>query len=65
VDEERVDTLVYEISRNTFGENHPTTQFALEPPIPRIPPSELQPVEEGMELELIRDFEKSNLPYIS
>lgn len=65
VDEHQVRRLVYEISREVFGTDHPATQMALHPPLPRIPPSEMQPGKRDIELELIKDFERSNQSYIS
>jgi len=66
LDETEVRRLVYEVSREAFGTDHHATQMALNGPFPKIPPSELQPRdEENMELELIKDFERSNQPYIS
>ncbi len=65
MDERNVRGLVYEISRDAFGDDHPTARFARDPPLPRIPPSELQPRNEEPELEIIRDFDRSNLSYIN
>lgn len=65
LDEGQVRKLVYEISRETFGSDHPATRMALRTPLPRIPPSEMQPNKGDLELELIKDFERPNQPYIS
>ena len=66
VDEVRVRRLVYEICRGAFGPDHPVTRMAFSGPFPKIPPGELQPPSNGdLELELIRDFERSNQSYIS
>jgi len=65
MDEGNVRRLVYEISRENFGEDHPAARFARDPPLPRIPPSELQPGTEEPELEIIRDFDRSSTSYIN
>lgn len=65
VEERYVRSLVYEISREVFGRDHPATIMALHPPLPKIPPSEMQPRNRDLDLELIKDFDRSNLPYIS
>lgn len=66
VDEAQVRRLVYEVCRDVFGEDHPVTEMALNGPFPKVPPSELQPQSyEDLELELIKDFERSNQSYIS
>ena len=66
VDEQQVKRLVYEISRDAFGTNHPATQMALHPQ-PRIPLSEIQRSNRDieLELELVKDFERSKQSYIS
>jgi len=64
--ETQVRRLVYEISKEAFGIDHPTTKMALDSPFPKVPPSELQPRNyEDAGLELIKDFERSNQSYIS
>jgi len=65
LDETQVRRLVQEISREAFGTDHPATQMALDGPFPKVPPSELQPRNEDPELELIKDFERSNQSYIT
>jgi len=65
MDERQVRRLVYEISREAFGDDHPATRFASNPPASKIPPSEMQPRKEDIELEIVRDFERTNLSYIS
>ncbi|MFQ6095170.1 MAG: hypothetical protein ACE5NN_03395, partial [Candidatus Bathyarchaeia archaeon] len=65
VDERYVRRLVYEISTKVFGRNHPATVMAVHPPMPRVPPSEMHPWDRDLELELVKDFDRSNQPYIS
>ena len=65
LDEHEVKRLVYEISRETLGENHPASRYALNPPFPRVFPSEFQSDNMDTELEIIKDFERSNLSYIN
>ena len=66
VDEGKVRRLVYEISVELFGPDHPAVRMALNPPLPRVSPSEARfgaPVDP--ELELVKDFERSNQSYIA
>ena len=66
VDEREVDKLVYDISRDALGDDHPATQMALRPALPRrMFPSDMQPTNGDLDLELIKDFERSNQSYIS
>lgn len=65
VDERHVRGLTHKISKEIFGRDHPATMMALQLPIPRIPPSELQLRARDLELELVKDFERSNQSYIS
>ncbi|MBS7638885.1 MAG: hypothetical protein QW600_00805 [Candidatus Bathyarchaeia archaeon] len=64
LNEEKVRRLVYEISVRAFGEDHPAVKMALEPPLINIPASD---VEEYINhnLEMVRDFEKIEHPYIA
>ena len=65
MDERNVRRLVYEKSKENFGDDHPAARFARDPPLPRIPPSELQPGTEEPELEIIKDFDRSSTSYIN
>jgi hypothetical protein len=65
VDERHVRDLTHEISEEVFGADHPATMMALQLPIPRIPPSEMQLRTWDLDLELVKDFERSNQSYIS
>lgn len=66
LDEEEVRKLVYRVSVENFGEQHPTSQissgrlqiFSPRAPIPGEDPS-------GGEVEIIRDFDRSNQTYIT
>ncbi len=63
LDEREVRRLVYEISMKTFGDNHPTVRMAVNPPLPTV----LTPLPEeysGRQLEIIREFEEIEHPYI-
>ena len=60
VDEKQVRSLVFEISKKYFGDNHPATRFALSPPSPRIIPSELNINKGDANLEIVKNFERSN-----
>jgi len=64
VDEKEVRRLVYEISLKIFGGNHPVVKMALRPPMPIISaplPKEIL----NHKLEIVRDFEKIEHPYIA
>ena len=65
VKERQVRRLTLEISEEVFGRDHPATVMALQLPMPRIPPSEMQLRTRDLELELVKDFERSNQSYIS
>lgn len=65
VNERDVRRLVYKITREILGRDHPATIMALRPPLPRIPPSEMQPGNRDLGLELVKDFDRSSQPYIN
>ncbi|MFB0503305.1 MAG: hypothetical protein ACETWE_05680 [Candidatus Bathyarchaeia archaeon] len=65
VEERQVRRLTLEISEEVFGRDHSATMMALQLPMPRIPPSEMQLRTRDLELELVKDFERSNQSYIS
>lgn len=64
INEQQVRKLVYKISAEVFGDDHPSVDMAISLPIPRIPPMEMQPRDGETDLELIKDFERSNQSYI-
>ncbi len=64
IDERKVRQLVYEISLKIFGENHPTIRMALRPPELSIP-STLHEELLNHKLEIVKDFEKIEHPYIT
>ncbi len=66
LDEGKVRQLVYEVSKKSFGESHLATQMALRGPfehIPRVP--SLGKEEFDSEIQISKDFDKSNKSYIS
>ncbi len=66
VDEGKVRRLVYEISMELFGPSHPAVRMALNPPLSRVSLFEARfgvPIDP--ELELVKDFERSNQSYIA
>lgn len=66
LDEEEVRKLVYEVSMKSFGKNHPTVRMALEPPLPpNIPSSLIIDEQKDSNLEIVRDFERIEHPYIT
>jgi len=64
LDERDVRRLVHKVSLEVFGADHPAVQMALDPPFPKILPPDMQPTNLDPALELIKDFERSNQPYI-
>lgn len=65
LDEENVRSLVHRISLDIFGANHSAVQMAMSLPLPKIFPSDLHNKSLEPILELIKDFERSNQPYIA
>jgi hypothetical protein len=65
LNERQVRRLVYEISRKTFGENHPATEMAVKGPMKGLPLREVPFSEEIGDFEIIRDFERPNQDYIT
>ncbi len=63
LDERRVRNLVYDISSEIFGFDHPTVQMALELPMSRIL-NDIAPKSQEKGLELVRNFEKPRHQYI-
>jgi len=64
MDERQVRRLVYEICKETFGEDHPATKFAFSLPRSKII-IKFPPDEGDAELEIVKDFERSRVSYIS
>jgi len=64
MNERQVRRLVYTMCKETFGEDHPTTKFALSIPRSKLIPSKSHIDEEKVELEIVKDFERSHLSYI-
>jgi len=66
IDEGAVRRLVHSVAERTFGEEHPTTQIALTGPV-AILSRMRQPAEEsyGSDMEIVRDFDRSNQTYFS
>jgi len=66
IEEDKVRRLVHAVAERTFGEEHPATQMAVTGPaaiLSRIH----RPVEEpsGSDVEIVRDFDRSNQTYFS
>ncbi|MEM2860126.1 MAG: hypothetical protein QXR40_05495 [Candidatus Bathyarchaeia archaeon] len=66
LNEEEVRKLVYEVSMKTFGKNHPTVRMALEPSL-SLNILLLSSIDEQTDphLEIVKDFEKIEHPYIT
>jgi len=65
MNERQVRRLVYEICKEAFGEDHPATKFAFSLPRSKLIPSKPQLEEKDAELEIVKDFERSRVSYIS
>ena len=65
LDEGEVENLGYRISSDVFGGDHPTAQMATNLPLPKILPRDMHSNDFDPVLELVKDFEKTNQPYIA
>ena len=65
VDERQVRGLTYKVCVENFGSEHPVVEAALTGPWIDISPEDLDEMAEGLELELVRDFERIDIGYIS
>jgi hypothetical protein len=65
LDEREVRRLVHNVSLEVFGEGHPAVTMALEPPLTKILPPDMHMEDASPYLELVRDFEKPDQPYIA
>ncbi|MCX8171095.1 MAG: hypothetical protein N3E47_03860, partial [Candidatus Bathyarchaeota archaeon] len=63
LNEQRVRELVYEISVKTFGADHLTVKMALDPPKFNVPSSAFTGYL-GSDLEIVKDFERTEHRYI-
>lgn len=65
LDEGEVRRLVHSISLKVFGEDHPAVTMASELPLTKILPPDMHMEEASPYLELVKDFEKPDQPYIA
>ena len=65
LDEGEVRRLVYNISLEVFGKDHLTVTMSLESPLTKVLPQDMHEKGESPILELVRDFEKPDQPYIA
>ena len=63
-DERQVRGLTYNVCVENFGGDHPVVEAALTGPWVDISPEDLDGIAEGMDLELVRDFERIDIGYI-
>jgi hypothetical protein len=63
-DERQVRGLTYNVCVDNFGGDHPVVEAALTGPWIDISPEDLEGMAEGLDLELIRDFERIDIGYI-
>jgi len=66
IEEQEVRPLVIHISRQVFGEDHPTTKISLEGPMSLLPRIGLHYVPDNeREVQIVDDFDRSSIGYIS
>ncbi|MBS7644033.1 hypothetical protein KEJ26_05610 [Candidatus Bathyarchaeota archaeon] len=66
VDEKEVRELVYEITKENFGSSHPATSMSIRGPFTFFPEAlHLGNSTHGPDIEIVRDFDRSNQTYIS
>jgi len=65
LDEGEVENLGYRVSSDVFGGDHPTAQMATNLPLPKILLRDMHSNDFDPVLELVKDFEKTNQPYIA
>jgi len=65
VDERQVRGLTYKVCVDNFGGDHPVAEAAVTGPWADITAEELEGIAEGMNLELVRNFERIDMGYIS
>lgn len=64
-DEEEVRGLTYRVCVENFGNEHAVVEAAIAGPWVNLRPEDLEEMEGGLDLELIRDFERIDIDYIS
>lgn len=64
VDERQVRGLTYKVCVDNFGSEHPVVEAAISGPWVNLSPEDLEEIEENLDLELVRDFERINSGYI-
>lgn len=66
IDEKQVRELVYEVTKETFGSDHPATSMSIRGPFAFFPEA-LHSGDPtiGQDVEIVRDFDRSNQTYIS
>jgi hypothetical protein len=65
LDEGEVRRLVHHVSSEIFGEDHPTVNMAINPPLPKILPQDMHGEGRNPNLELVKEFEEPSHPYIA
>jgi hypothetical protein len=64
LDEKQVRRLTHDISREIFGDKHPAVQYAVRFPVPKVTAPQMQSFNQDIELEIIKDFDRSSVSYI-
>lgn len=65
LNEREVRKLVYKVSLDAFGEDHPVVKMAVEPPLLNPSITSMRKYSPNDELEIIRNFEKTESSYIT
>jgi hypothetical protein len=63
-DERQVRGLTYKVSIDNFGREHPVVDAAVSGPWSNLNPEDFEALEEEMDLERVRDFERIDSGYI-
>ncbi|MBS7619717.1 hypothetical protein KEJ21_03625 [Candidatus Bathyarchaeota archaeon] len=63
-DEEQVRALTYKISVENFGSQHPVVEASIAGPWCELTQEDYEAIEQDIDLEMIKDFEKIEIGYI-
>ena len=63
-DERKVKRLTYKVCQDNFGKNHPTIDAALIGPWADLTDQDFEEIENELNLERVRDFERPDIGYI-
>lgn len=63
-DEEQVRALTYKVAVENFGSQHPVVEASLAGPWSELTQEDYEAIEQDMDLEIVKDFEKIEIGYI-